>query len=150
MKYTKYAGVVDTRQSIQFIYHRHAFRFIVGTLYEVGDAVNDNQLDAAILVVELIHALYYGVQPLLSGHSRKAERFQFFWFFFLPRSYQQVAYVLEKLYFRLFGIIEQNSLVPVVSGYPYAQRVCFRIGQADTALPRLQLHSCSCPFPRPR
>ena len=133
MKHAKYAGVVDTRQPIQLIYHRHAFRFIVGTLYEVGDAVNDNQLDAAILVVELIHALYYGVQPFLSGHSRKAERFQFFRLFLLPRTCQQVAYVLEKLYFRLFGIIEQDRLVPVVSGYPYAQRVCFRIGRADTA-----------------
>ena len=118
MKHTKYAGVVDTRQPIQFIYHRHAFRFIVGTLYEIGDAVNNDQLDTAILIIEFIHALYYGVQPFLSGHSRKAECFQFFRLFLLSRTCQQVAYVLEKLYFRLFSIIEQDRLMLAVGGYP--------------------------------
>ena len=58
--------VVDTRQPIKFIYHRHAFRFIVGTLNKVCDAVNDDQLDAAVLVVELVHALYNGVQAFLA------------------------------------------------------------------------------------
>ena len=66
MKHAKYAGVVDTRQPIQFIYHRHAFRFIVGTLNKVCDAVNDDQLDAAVLVVELVHALYNGVQAFFA------------------------------------------------------------------------------------
>ena len=61
MQHTKNTGVIDTRQPIKFIYHRHAFRFIVGTLYKVCDAVDDDQLDAAVLVVEFIHALYYGV-----------------------------------------------------------------------------------------
>ena len=58
--------VVDTSQPIKFIYHRHAFRFIVGTLNKVGDAVNDDQLDAAVLVVELVHALHNGVQAFLA------------------------------------------------------------------------------------
>ena len=58
--------VVDARQPIKFIYHRHAFRFIVGTLNKVCDAVNDDQLDAAVLVVELVHALHNGVQAFLA------------------------------------------------------------------------------------
>ena len=61
MQHTKNTGVIDTRQPIKFIYHRHAFSFIVGTLNEVCDAVNDDQLDTTVLVVEFIHALYYGV-----------------------------------------------------------------------------------------
>ena len=66
MQHTKNTRVIDTCQSVKFIYHRHAFRFIVGTLYKVGDAVNDDQLDAAVLVVELIHALHNGVQAFFA------------------------------------------------------------------------------------
>ena len=66
MQHTKNTGVIDTRQPIKFIYHRHAFRFIVGTLNKVGDAVNDYQLDAVILVVEFIHALHNGVQAFFA------------------------------------------------------------------------------------
>ena len=66
MQHTKNTRVVDARQPIEFIYHRHAFSFIVGTLNEVCDAVNDDQLDAAVLVVELIHALYNGVQSFFA------------------------------------------------------------------------------------
>ena len=35
-------------------------------LNKVGDAVNDDQLDAAVLVVELVHALYNGVQAFFA------------------------------------------------------------------------------------
>ena len=66
VQHTKNTRVIDTSQPIEFIYHRHTFRFIVGTLYEVGDAVNDNQLDAAVLVVEFIHALHNSVQTLFA------------------------------------------------------------------------------------
>ena len=66
MQHTKNTRVIDARQPIEFIYHRHAFRFIVGTLYKVGDAINDDQLDAAVLVVELIHALHNGVQAFFA------------------------------------------------------------------------------------
>ena len=66
MQHTKNTRVIDARQPIEFIYHRHTFRFIVGTLYKVSDAVNDDQLDAAVLVVELIHALHNGVQAFFA------------------------------------------------------------------------------------
>ena len=66
MQHTKNTRVIDARQPIEFIYHHHAFRFIVGTLYKVGDAVNDDQLDAAVLVVEFIHALHNGVQAFFA------------------------------------------------------------------------------------
>ena len=66
MQHAQNTRVVDASQPIKFIYHRHAFRFIVGTLNKVGDAVNDDQLDAAVLVVELIHALHNGVQAFFA------------------------------------------------------------------------------------
>ena len=133
MQHAQDAGVVDTCQPIEFVYHRHAFRFVVGTLYEVGDAVNDDQLDAVVLVIELVHALHDGVQAFLSGHPRQAEGFQFVRLAGQLCPCQQVAHVLEQLHFRLFGVIKQDRLAPSVGRYVDAERVYLHIHRAYAA-----------------
>ena len=150
VQHTKNTRVVDARQPIKFIYHRHAFRFIVGTLNKVGDAVNDDQLDAAVLVVELIHALHNGVQAFFAWHTRQTERFQFIGFVRLFGTCQQVAYILEQLHFRLFGIIEQDLLFACRWRLSVCPAYLLPHQPGRCSPPRLRLHNCSFPFPRPR
>ena len=51
-----YIDLCEQLQQVLDVKERTAksyIRFIVGTLYKVGDSVNDDQLDATVLVVEL-------------------------------------------------------------------------------------------------
>ena len=60
------AGIVYSRQPVEFFYNGNAFTFVVGAFYQVGNSVDNHQLNASILVMVFVHALYNGLQSFFA------------------------------------------------------------------------------------
>jgi len=105
MQYTNNAGFINACQTVEFINDADTFGFIVGTTYQVGNTVDNDHLNTAILVVKFIHALNNGLQAFFAGHARQVIGFEVVRHFILFTSSQNVGNVFVQLRFRLFGII---------------------------------------------
>ena len=127
VKHADDAGAVNSRQTVQFFHDGSAFRFVVGTAYQVGNAVDNRQLDAAEYVVVVIHTVADGLQAFAARHSRQVIRFQPIGFHGFSAPFQQKSRIFIELVFRLFGIVQQNGFSGGIALHGQSQRIGFKI-----------------------
>ena len=102
------ARAVNSRQAVNFVNQRHALRLVVGATDQVGNSVDDDQMDAPVQVVVLVHALDDGGQPLVPRHPRQAVHVQVRRHFLPTGTPQQPPCVLVELLLALFRVVQQH------------------------------------------
>ena len=66
MEYAKDTRVVDARQPIELVHHSDALGFVVGRTDQVGDAVDDNKMDAAVPMMVEVEAVFDELQTVFA------------------------------------------------------------------------------------
>ena len=74
VKHTNDARVIDAGQPIKLVHDGNAFRLVVGRSDQVGDTVDDHEVDAAVPVMKQIHAFADQFQTVFAGEGGQIER----------------------------------------------------------------------------
>lgn len=133
VQHTNNTGFVYSCQAVQLVDDADTFGFIVGTTHQIGDAVNNDHLNAAILVVKLVHALDNSLQAFLARHACQAVSFEEVGHFVLFAAAKDITNVFVQLYFRLLGIVEQYDFVVGVGIDSRSQCVDRKIGMTNSS-----------------
>ena len=68
------ARIIDAGQPIEFVHNGNAFRLVVGGSDQIGDAIDDHEVDAAVPVMKQIHAFTNQFQTVFAREGGQIER----------------------------------------------------------------------------